>query len=49
LWENLNVAEGVLELIVIEQDNESTGVPRIPKGKDGRAKEGMLASLMAKS
>ncbi|WP_343115445.1 hypothetical protein [Ostreiculturibacter nitratireducens] len=48
LWENLSVAEGVLELVVIEQDGESTDVPRIPKGKDGRAKEGMLAALVAK-
>lgn len=49
LWENLSVAEGVLELVVIEQDDDSTDVPRIPKGKDGRAKEGMLAALVAKS
>lgn len=49
LWENLAVAEGVLELVVIEQDGESTNSPKIPKGKDGRAKEGMLAALIAKS
>jgi hypothetical protein len=49
LWENLSVAEGVLEIVVIEQDYESTNVPRIPKGKDGRAQEGMLAALVAKS
>ncbi|KIC38586.1 hypothetical protein RA27_19350 [Ruegeria sp. ANG-R] len=48
LWENLSVAEGVLELVVIEQDGESTDVPRIPKGKDGRAKEAMLAALVNK-
>lgn len=48
LWENLSVAEGVLELVVIEQDHESFDVPRIPKGKDGRAREGMLAALIAK-
>lgn len=40
LWKALNVADGVLELVVIEQDGESLDVPRIPKGKDGRAKEG---------
>ncbi|MEM7664558.1 MAG: hypothetical protein AAF250_01760 [Pseudomonadota bacterium] len=49
LYENLSVAEGVLEIVVIEQDDESTSVPRIPKGKDGRAKEGMLAALAAKA
>lgn len=49
LWENLSVADGVLELVVIEQDHESTEVPRIPKGKDGRAKEGMLAALVSTS
>lgn len=40
LWKALNVTEGVLELVVIEQDGESSDVPRIPKGKDGRAEEG---------
>lgn len=49
LWENLSVAEGVLELVVIEQDGESTSSPKIPKGKDGRAAEGMLAALIQKS
>jgi hypothetical protein len=49
LWENLSVAEGVLELVVIEQDGESTDSPKIPKGKDGRAAEGMLATLIQKS
>ncbi len=48
LWENLSVAEGVLELVVIEQDGESISSPRIPKGKDGRAAEGMLAALINK-
>lgn len=46
LWENLSIAEGVLELVVIEQDSESQNVPRIPKGKDGRAAEGALSALM---
>lgn len=46
LWENLNIQEGVLELVVIEQDEESRNVPKIPKGKDGRAAEGALSALM---
>ena len=49
MWKNLSIDEGVLELVVIEQDGESTNSPRIPKGKDGRAKEGMLAALAAKT
>ena len=49
LWANLSVEEGVLELVVIEQDSESTNSPRIPKGKDGRAAEGLLAALTNKS
>ena len=40
LWKSLNVADGVLELVVIEQDGESFDAPKIPKGKDGRSKEG---------
>ncbi len=49
LWQNLSVEEGVLELVVIEQDGESLDSPRIPKGKDGRAAEGMLAALRVPS
>jgi len=45
LWENLSVAEGALELVVIEQDAESINVARLPKGKDGRSAEGALAAL----
>lgn len=37
LWKALNVADGILEIIVIQQDSESFEVPRIPKGTDGRA------------
>lgn len=37
LWKSIPCANGVLEIIVIEQDAESTSVPRIPKGTDGRA------------
>lgn len=48
MWENLNIEEGVLELVVIEQDEESRDVPKIPKGKDGRATEGALSALMKK-
>lgn len=39
LWEAVDVSEGVLEIIVIEHDDTSLDVPRIPKGKDGRAQE----------
>lgn len=46
LWENLNIAEGVLELVVIEQDAESVNVAKIPKGKDGRAAEGALSAQL---
>lgn len=37
LWKSLPIDEGVLEIVVIEHDATSTAVPRIPKGKDGRA------------
>ncbi|MHB8383840.1 MAG: hypothetical protein ACYDC3_16040, partial [Candidatus Binataceae bacterium] len=37
LWRSLPCANGVLEIVVIEQDAESTSVRRIPKGTDGRA------------
>lgn len=40
MWRALNLKEGVLELVVIEQDADDLTVPRIPKGRDGRAKEG---------
>jgi hypothetical protein len=45
MWRAVQVENGALELLVIEQDAESDQVPRIPKGKDGRAKEG-AASLI---
>lgn len=38
LWKATPCQEGVLEIIVVEHDAESTSVPRIPKGTDGRAK-----------
>jgi hypothetical protein len=38
LWRTTPCKEGVLEVIVIEQDATSTSVPRIPKGTDGRAR-----------
>ncbi len=37
LWKSIPCTNGVLEIVVIEQDAESTNVPRIPKGTDGRA------------
>jgi hypothetical protein len=37
LWKSIPCTNGVFEIIVIEQDAESTGVPKIPKGTDGRA------------
>jgi hypothetical protein len=37
LWKSVPCKTGVVEIIVIEQDAESTSVPRIPKGTDGRA------------
>lgn len=38
LWKSLPIRQGIFEVIVIEQDHESTKVPLIPKGTDGRAK-----------
>ena len=37
LWSATPCQEGVLEIVVIEQDAESSEVRRIPKGTDGRA------------
>jgi hypothetical protein len=37
LWKSVPCREGVLEIVVIEQDAVSKNVPRIPKGTDGRA------------
>lgn len=37
LWKALNIAEGILEIVVVEHDAESVDVPRIPKGTDGRS------------
>jgi Restriction endonuclease BamHI len=37
LWKSIPCSQGVLEIVVIEQDGESTSVPRIRKGTDGRA------------
>ena len=45
MWRAIRVVEGVLELIVIEHDQESTQVPKIPKGGDGRAREGAARLL----
>ena len=38
LWRSVPCKSGVLEIVVIEHDAESTDVPRIPKASDGRAK-----------
>jgi hypothetical protein len=37
LWRSIPIRNGVLEIVVIEQDAVSEDVPRIPKGTDGRA------------
>lgn len=37
LWSSVECENGVLQIIVIEHDEISYGVPRIPKGTDGRA------------
>ncbi len=37
LWRSIPIAEGVLEIVVVEYDKTSTAVPRIPKATDGRA------------
>lgn len=37
VWKSLNIQDGILEIIVIEQDDESWDVERIPKGTDGRS------------
>lgn len=38
LWKNLPSINGGLRIIVVEHDDTSFDVPRIPKGTDGRAK-----------
>jgi hypothetical protein len=37
LWRSIPFTEGVLEVVVVEQDGESLEVPMISKGTDGRA------------
>ena len=37
-WRATPCKEGILEIIVIEQDGKSMTVPRIPKGTDGRSR-----------
>lgn len=37
LWADTTVENGALRIIVVEHDETSTDVPRIPKGTDGRA------------
>jgi len=38
LWRDLNSQEAALRILVVEHDEESENVPKIPKGTDGRAK-----------
>jgi hypothetical protein len=38
LWRSVDCDNGVLEVVVIEHDNESRRVSRIPKGTDGRSR-----------
>ena len=37
LWRSIPCEQGVLEIVTIEHDAASTGVPKIPKGTSGRA------------
>ena len=37
LWKSLTGIKGALRIIVVEHDEISYEVPKIPKGKDGRA------------
>jgi len=37
LWKSLSIEEGVLAVIAVEHDGLQEGIPRIPKGTDGRA------------
>ena len=37
LWQSIPCEAGVLEIVVVEQDAESTSVPKIPKITAGRA------------
>jgi len=37
LWRSVPCTQGILEVVVVEHDEISTDVPRIPKGTDGRA------------
>lgn len=37
LWSSIPCEQGILEIVVIEQHDESRDVPKIPKGTDGRA------------
>ena len=37
LWGSIPIKEGVLRIVVVEHDQTSFDVERIPKGTDGRA------------
>lgn len=38
LWKDLHTEEAALRILVVEHDEESKDVPKIPKGTDGRAR-----------
>jgi hypothetical protein len=37
LWRRVPCKNGILEIVAVEHDATSLNVPRIPKGRDGRA------------
>lgn len=37
LWKSIPIQNGLLQIVVVEQDEESIHVPRIPKSTDGMA------------
>jgi len=39
LWNSIRIRDGILRIVVVEYDETSVDVPRIPKGFDGRALE----------
>jgi hypothetical protein len=48
VWNNLAVTDGVLEIVVIEQDFEDINVEKISKGNDGNSRAAKAAILMQK-
>lgn len=39
LWRNIPAISGAFRIVVVEHDETSIEIPKIPKGKDGRAKK----------